>query len=207
MTLAGNRPDERVAIRREGECPIDPVAHTRGLQHRVAFKSQSQFILDAIDILIQKLDPVIPRRAIHHPVLVIDLVNTKQHALLVVAHIGKAFKIDGQRQFSIQRRHFGDRIGQQIMVRQGRYRQFDTSHPANLLGPQASRIHNMLARNGALFGHHVPTVRRLVQFEDPVMFDDRGTVLLCSACIGQHRAGGINISLAVRPQPAKNTVG
>ena len=64
----------------------------------------------------------------------------------------------------------------------------------------------MLAGNGALLGDHIPSLGRLIQFKHPVMLDHRGTVLLCSTGIGQHRAGCIDITFAISPQPAKNAI-
>ena len=41
---------------------------------------------DAVDVLLQELDAVVPRRAVHRPVLGIGLIDADQHALLVLAH-------------------------------------------------------------------------------------------------------------------------
>ena len=86
------------------------------MQHRIAFKPQGQLVFNTVDILVQKLDAIIPGRAIHHPVLVVDFIDAKQHALLVLTHIGKALKINDKRQFMIQRCHFRNGLGQQIVV-------------------------------------------------------------------------------------------
>ena len=144
-TLAGHRPDKRIAVRREGESAIDPVPHTGRLQYRIALEPHGQLILDPVDILLQQLDAVIPGGPVHHPVLMVDLIDSKQHALLVLPHIGKALQIDDKRQFTIQLGNLGYRLGQQVMVRQRRYRQFDPGHAANLFRPQTGGVHHMFA--------------------------------------------------------------
>ena len=207
VLLAGHRPDQRVAVRRESEGAIDPVPHTGILQHRIALEAEGELVFDPVDILLQQFDAVIPRRTVHHPVLVVDLVDAEQHALLVLPHIGEALEIDDERELLVERLNLGNGLGEKIMVRQWRDRKLDAGHPAHLLGPQAGGIDDMLAADGPLLGHHVPALSGLIEFQHPVMLDHRGAVLLCRAGIGQNRTGGIDIAFAVSPETTQNAMG
>ncbi len=97
---------------------------------------------------------------------VVDLVDADQHALLVLPHIGEALEVDGHRHLEIGGGHFGDRIGDKIVVLERRQRQFDPGHPADLLGPEPGGVDHMFASDRAPVGHDLPTIGGLVQSLD-----------------------------------------
>ena len=113
-----DRADQRVTVRREGKGAIDPVFHTHFGQHRVAGEGHFQFIRDTVDILLNQFYAVVPGSPVHIPVLVVNLVDPDQYALLVLTHIGEAFQIYRHRQFMVECSHLGNGIGQQVVVLQ-----------------------------------------------------------------------------------------
>ena len=117
--FAGDRANERITVRGECEGAIHPFADSGRLQDRVAAVDQFQLARNAIDVLLQELDPIVPRRSVHRPVLGVGLINSHQHALLVLAHVGKAFEVNDHRHFRRQRRDLRDRLGDEIMVFEG----------------------------------------------------------------------------------------
>ena len=97
--------------------------------------NEFEFVGDAVDVLLQELDAVVPGRAVHRPVLGIGLINADQHALLVLAHVGEPLEVHHHRQFVIQRCDLGDCIGQQVVVLERRERKVEPDHPPDLLRP------------------------------------------------------------------------
>ena len=133
--LARDRAHERVAVRRKGEGAVDPFAYARGLQDRIAVVNEFEFAGDAVDVLGQKLDPIIPGRAVHRPVLGLGLVDADQDAFLVLAHVGEPLEVHDHRQFDLESRDFGDCLGQEIVMLQWRERKVEPDHPPDLLRP------------------------------------------------------------------------
>jgi len=114
-TLARHRPHQRVAIGAEGEGPVDPRLDPHILGRWIAGKAQHQLILDPVEIFLKQLHPVVPRRAVHGPVLVLDLVNADQDALLVLPHIGEPFEVHGHGHLEIMRGHLRNLVGDQVV--------------------------------------------------------------------------------------------
>ncbi len=113
-----HRSDQRVAVRREREGPVDPALHAHFLQHRVALVGDGQLVRDPVDVLLDQIHAVLPRRPVDVPVLVIDLVDAEQHALLVLAQVSKAFQVHRHRHLEVECRHLGDGLGHQIVMRE-----------------------------------------------------------------------------------------
>ena len=134
-SLARDRADERVAVRREGEGAVDPFADSGGLKDGIAAVDELELARDAVDVFLQKLHAVVPRRALHGPVLRVGLIDAYQHALLVLAHIGIALEVDDHRHFGLQRCDLGNRLGDKVVVFERRDRQLESHHAAHLLGP------------------------------------------------------------------------
>jgi hypothetical protein len=136
-------------------------------------KPSDELVGDAVGILLDKLEAVVPGRPVHVPVLVVALVDAEQHTLLLLPEIGEAFEVDDQRQFAVERRDLGDRLGDEVVVFHRRDRQVDTRHEADLLGPQAAGIDDMLGLDGALLGDHLPgSVGPMLERDDPVVLDN-----------------------------------
>ena len=87
-------------------------------------------MLDPIGVFLLQLEPVLPRRTVHVPVLVVNLINAQQNALLILAHIGEALQIHRHRHFEIKVFKLRYRVGNQVMVVQRRHRQLDPDREA-----------------------------------------------------------------------------
>ena len=140
--------------------------------------------------------------------LVVNLIDTNQHALLILAHVGEAFQIDHHRQLMVKCSHLWDIVGQQVVMLQRGEWQIQTDHAPDLFGPESTGINHVLGMNRALVSDHIPTaIITLTQFFNFGVFDDSGTSLFGGARIGVHSAGRIHITLAVAPQPTDHTGG
>ena len=72
---AGDRAHQRIAVGREGKGPIDPIFDADIVQHRVAVECHFQLVGNAVGVLLDQFDTVVPGGAVDVPVLVVDLVN------------------------------------------------------------------------------------------------------------------------------------
>ena len=197
---------QRIAIGGECERAVHPSLHSHILQGRVAFKAQDQLFLDPVGVFLLQLEPVFPRRAVHHPVLVVDFIDAQQHALLILPQIGEPFQIDRHRHFEIQLFKRGDRVGNQVVVVERRDRQLDPGHTAHLLGPEPTRIDHMLARDRAFFGHNFPPLQGLVQLQHACVLDHLRPAFLGGTRIGMDGSGRVDIAFAVGPHAAQQAV-
>ena len=203
MRSPGTGPTSGIAVRREGEGAVDPPLHSHPLQHRVAAPGHLEFAGDAIDLLRNQVEAVLPRRPVDVPVLVIDLVDADQHALLVLSDVGEPLEVHRHRHLEVERRDFGDGLGHEVVVLERRQRKVESHHPPHLLGPQATRVDDVLGMDDALLGHHLPgAVGALVQRLHLVVFDDRGAALARCTRVGMNGSGGVDVALTVRPQSA-----
>ena len=135
------------------------------------------------------------------------LVYADQHALLILAHVGEAFEIDHHRQFALERRDLGNRLGDEIMVLDRRERQIEPGHAPHLLGPKSAGVDDMLGVDDALLGDEIPAlVGALLEFEDAIVLDDFGAAFFRRARIGPDRACGVEIAFAVGPHAAEHAL-
>src|ERR1700727_1502294 len=84
---------ERVALWGEGERAVDPLPDACRLQDRIAAVNELELSGNAVDVLLQEFDAVIPGRPVHRPVLGLGFVDADQHPLLVLAHIGEPLEV------------------------------------------------------------------------------------------------------------------
>ena len=205
--LTRHRADQRISIRRKRESAVDPCLDAHVLDGRIALETQHQFVLDPVQLFLKQLFAIVPGRAVHRPVFVFDLVNADEDALLVLPHIGEAFEVDRHRHLEIGRCDFGNGVGDQVMVLQGRDGKFYPCHAADLLGPEPGGVDHVFAGDRALVGHNLPALGGLVQRFDLDAFVILRPALFCSGGIGLHRAGCVDIAFAVGPHRAEHTIG
>ena len=205
---AAHRADQRIAVGREGEGAVDPALDAGRLQAGIAAEAERQLVGDTVGVLLDQLDAVVPRRAIHVPVLVVDLVDAEQQALLLLAHIGETLEVDDQRQFAVERLDLWQRLGDEIVVLHRRYGKLDARHPADLLGPQAGCVDHVLGDDGAFLGDHVPAAAGpLAEFQHPVVLDDLSAAQLRGLGIGVDDAGRVDVAFALGVEAAEHAVG
>ena len=172
-------------------------------QHRVPAPRHLELARDPVDLLGDEIESVVPRRAVDVPVPVIDFVDSEEHPLLVLADIGEAFQVHRHRHLEVQRGDLRNGLGDEVVVLERGEREVEPDHPSDLLGPQAARVDDMLRVDGAPLGHHVPgAVDALAQRLHLVVLDDLGAALSGRAGVRMDGAGGVEVALAVRPQPA-----
>ncbi len=207
VLLAAYRPHQRVAVGREGEGTIDPAPDADAVEHRKAIEGKGQFIRDAVNILLDQVEAIVPGRPIHVPVPVAALIDAKQHALLFLAHIGEAFEIDDEGNFLLELDQIRDRLSDEVVMLHGRDRQLEPHHAPDLLGPQASGIHHMIGTDRAFLGHHLPCpIGLLVQFRHAIVLDNRRTAQFRRLGIGVNSSRWINVTLARRVEAAQHAI-
>ena len=164
-------------------------------------------MFNAVCLFLKQLHPVIPWRAIHRPMFIINFINAQQHTILILPQIGKAFQIHCHRHFKINLFQHWNRIRNQIMMFQRRYRQLYPGHSANLFCPQASGIDHVLATDNPLIGYHPPALACLFQRFNLCMFKILCPAFACGHRIGMNRAGSVQIAFPVCPHTAQQPVG
>ena len=164
-------------------------------------------MLNSVGIFLLQLKAVFPRGTVHHPVLVIDLIDAQQDALLVLPHVGKALQINGHGHLEIKLLQLRDRVRDQIVMIERRERQLNPCHAPHLLGPKACGIDHMFGVDRAIVRDNLPARGGLVQLHHVGVFVYCHTVFLGRPGIGVHGACGVNIALPVRPHATKDAIG
>src|SRR5262245_51241584 len=73
-----------------------------------------------------------------------------------------------------------------------------------MLCPQSSRVDDVFGGNRALLRHHLPETVLALELQDAIVLDDFSTVQSCGLGVGIHRAGCVDITLAIGPQATNN---
>src|SRR5690606_84138 len=97
---ATHRPDQRVAVRREGEGAVDDLLYSRLLKSRKMAKTDLQRRRYAVDVGLQQFVAEIPRRRRLRPWLASLLIGAHQHAAALLAQIKLAVEIDRMDDFA-----------------------------------------------------------------------------------------------------------
>ena len=114
--LAAHGANQRIAIRRKSKCAVDPSLDPHLLQRWITFKAQCQLVLNPVGLLLKKLDAIVPGRTIQRPVLVVDLIDTKQNTLLILAKVSEPLQIDCHWHFKVDLLQLRDRIRDEIVM-------------------------------------------------------------------------------------------
>ena len=204
--FAWDRADKRVTVGREGEGSVDPGLDADILDGGVTLEAKCEFVFDAVELLLEQLFTVVPRRAVHGPVFVVNLVDADEDAVLVLPHVGEAFEVDRHWHFKVGCRDFGDAVSDEVVVLEGRDREFDAGHAADLLGPEAACVDDVFAGDRALVGHDFPAVGGLTEAVDFDAFVVFSAAFLRGGRVGLDGAGGVDVTFAVGPHGAKDTI-
>src|SRR5690606_20510458 len=92
---AAYRPDQRVAVRREGEGAVDDLPDADILEGRKMAEADLQRRRDAVDVGFQQFMAETPGRGKFRPWLAGLLISAHQHAAALLAQIELAVEIDG----------------------------------------------------------------------------------------------------------------
>jgi hypothetical protein len=157
---APDRPDQRVAVRREGEGAVDDLLDAGVFHRREMAEPDFQRRRDAVEIGRQQLMAEIPRGVDRRPGLAGLLVGAEQDAGALLAGVDLALEIDDANQFAaglrVELQHLGHFLGQEIHVLHGENRQFETDHAAHFARPEAAGIDDVVGLDRALLGDDVP---------------------------------------------------
>ena len=191
MTRAGapevgqalHRPDQRVAVGREGEGAVDDLLDAGVRDAGEMLEADLQRRRDAVEVGLQQLVAEIPRRVDRRPRLAGLLVGAEQDAVALLARVDLALEVEhadhlaaGLAVEGLDLRH---RLGEQVHVLHGEHRQLEADHAADLARPQAAAVDDVLGLDRALFGDDVPgAVGVLRQFDDRL----RSTISAPSFC-------------------------
>ena len=173
------RPDQRVAVRREGERAVDHALDAGLGQHRVAAEREIDRVADALEVFVEQLVAEVPARAVDRPGDAILLVKTDHQAPALLAQVALALGIHHVRQLAVVLDHRGYVVGGEVLVLHRVQRQEDAGHFAHFARPQPGRVDQVLGDHGALLGDHLPAaVGARVGFQHAVAQHDLGALRL-----------------------------
>ncbi len=87
--------DQRITVRREGECTVHPLLDADLLKAGEALEALGELRHDAVDIFRDQLRAVVPGRPLDVPVSRIEFVDPEEYALTLLSQISEAFEVDG----------------------------------------------------------------------------------------------------------------
>ena len=189
-----DRAYQRIAVGREGKGAVHDLANADLGQPRKMFERHFQTWGDAFQIIGQQILAEIPGRHARRPGNAGTLVGAEQHAAAFLAQIEFAFEIDAVHLLLLPG-EFRQILGDQVLVLHGQHRQLEAHHAADLAGPQAAGIHNMLRVHRPPGGDHIPgTVGALPCVDDPRLPHDLGARQLRRLRVGERDAGRIDVA-------------
>ncbi|CAB4956872.1 unannotated protein [freshwater metagenome] len=135
------------------------------------------------------------------------LVDAEHHPVLLALQVGEALEVSDRGHHMGERRNFGHRFGDQIVMLHRGHRMVDPDHVTHLAGPEPCGIHDMLGDHRALLGIEPPqAIGRARDGQHPVVKDDVGPAQPRCARVGVRRAMRIEIAL-VRIEEASHQSG
>ena len=160
---AGHRPDQRVAVRRVRDRPVDDLRKAGGAQDRHAGDGVGKIVLQPVEIIGEELEGEILRHRIvmRRPMrAAIALIGAKIHASLFLAQVIGRVDVAQQRQFfALFLRPCGklrDLLEQDVLMAHHHHRHFTAEHAAHLGGTVAGCIDDDLAADLALWRRDHP---------------------------------------------------
>jgi hypothetical protein len=196
---APDRPDQRVAVGREGEGSIDDLLDSGFLEGGEMLEAHLQRRRDAVEVRLQQLVTEAPGRFLGGPGPACALIGAHQHAAALLAHVDLALEIDGVQHLLagalVDFLHLRHVLGQEVHVLHRQKRQFEPDHPPAFARPKTAGIDHMLGMDRALLGHHVPTaVRAVLQVGDAVAQVDLRPLHARRLGIGMRRARRVEMA-------------
>ena len=184
-----DRPDERVAVGRERERPVDHPLDPRRRHRRVVLEGDLQRGCDAVEVRWQQLLVEGPRRDLRRPRHAGLLVGAQEHPALLLADVDLALEVEGHRQlvsaFGLERGNLVHVVGHEVHVLHAEDGELEPDHPPDLTRPQPAGVHDVLGVDLTLVGDDVPrAVAALAHVLDPRVAVDLGAGLA-----GAHRVG------------------
>ena len=193
---APHRPNERVAVRREGEGAVDDAPDAGAPERREMLEADLEARRDALEVVLEQLVPELPGRLPLRPWHAGALVGADQHAAAaLLAHVDFAVEVDDVQHLLFGDRNLGHVLGDQVLVLHREHRQLEPRHAADLARPQPAGIDDMLGDDRALVGDDVPgAVGPRVRRDDAGVPVDLGTLDARRLGVGVGDAGRIHMA-------------
>ncbi len=198
---APDGPDQRVAVRREGERPIDDAAEPDRLHRRVVLERDRKLGRDAIDVVLEELRTEVPGRLAWGPRHACLLVRAHQHRAAFLADVDLAGEVERHRHLVTGLRDVvGDLLhvlGDQVVVLHREHGQLDPDHPADLARPQPTGVDDVLGVDRlAVLEADIPgRVGSLREPDDRRVLMDLGAELLSTLDVRAGDAGRVDVAL------------
>ena len=193
---AAHRPDERVAVRREGEGAVDDAPDAGAPERREMLEADLEARRDALEVVLEQLVPEFPGRLPLRPRHAGALVGADQHAAAaLLAHVDLAVEVDDMQHLLFGGCNLGHVLGDQVLVLHREHRQLEPGHAADLARPQPAGIDDMLGDERALVGDDVPgAVGPRLRLDDPGVPIDLGALDARRLGIGVGDAGWVDVA-------------
>ena len=157
---AGERTDERVAVRCHRQRTVDPSADPDVGEARIAGERHAELGRDPVDLRRDELHPEVPGRSVDVPVPGVGLVHAEDQPVVFLLEVAEALEIHHCRHHAVARCEQVDVLGEEVVVLHRHQREVDAHHATHAAGPQPSRVDDVLALDLTLVGLHEPVARR-----------------------------------------------
>ena len=155
-----HRADQRIAVGREGERPVDDPLDARVLERREMLEADLERGRDAVDVGLQQLVAEGPGRRMLRPGLAGLLVGAHEHAAAFLAQVELAVEVDGVQHLlagrAVDLGDLGHVLGDEVHVLHREHRMLAADHVAHLARPETACVDHMLGVDLAAVGDHAP---------------------------------------------------
>ena len=137
-------PDQRIAVGRERERPVDHLADADLAERREVLEADLEARRDALQVVRQQALREVPGRRDRRPGHAGALVGADQHAAALLAHVDLALEVDDVQLLLRPALQLRQVLGDEVLVLHGEHRQLEAHHAPDLARPQAAGIDHVL---------------------------------------------------------------
>ncbi len=152
-----DRSDQRIAIRREGERPIDNLFDACMLKGGEVSKSDFQGWRNSVEVFLQQFVSKVPRSFFWTPGNAGFFISAHEHAFAFLAKIELAIRVHDMKDFFarglIDLFDLWHVLGNEIHVFHRKHRKLQANHASDLPRPESAGINDVLRFDRALFGN------------------------------------------------------
>ena len=190
----GRPAEDRLAVGRDRDRPVDQGAHADPLEHRHAFGGQHRELLEAVEVGGQELAREVAgdaRLAERHR---IGLPAPDRQAADLGLHVDQVVGIAKGRQIA---RRVRNRLGHQVLMLERCHRNLDPGQGADRAAPHAGGVDHHLGADWAALGHHRghPAAAH-GEAGDPHALADGGAAGAGALGQGLGQAAGVDVAVA-----------
>ena len=203
-----HRPDQRIAVRREGERAVDHPLDAGARDRREVREGDLEAGRDAVEVRRQQLVAEVGRRGARRPGPAGLLIGAEHEALAFLSGIDLALEVDRVGQLLGPRDHLGQVLGHQVVMLHREHRQLQPDQAADLARPQPGGVDHDLGLDVAVGRDHQPAAVRLrVELDHGREAVDLGAGLAGGFGVGVGHAGGVDVTLVGIEQGAPEMAG